>query len=198
MRRGQTAELLERIPRWYKIRLAGGAEGYISKSWSIVLPDDGVKAAALTDKAEDELRLHFFKCRVWQLHPDRDARARARGRSLADCGASAEGKGEHALETGELSQRIGAILAGRAPDVVISHGDPDHYNLLPELFDKTKVNAIWQGGDGQELRPEPAPLGRPQEGRGRETPRRFFRRAGTMTASRSKTGCNAARPMSTS
>lgn len=36
----QFAEWLSSVPRWYEIRLGNGVEGYVSKSWSRVVPDD--------------------------------------------------------------------------------------------------------------------------------------------------------------
>lgn len=36
----QLAEWLDSLPRWYKVRLGNGVEGYVSKSWSRVVPDD--------------------------------------------------------------------------------------------------------------------------------------------------------------
>jgi SH3 domain-containing protein len=39
LRKGESAELIESVPRWYKIRLNDGIVGYVSKSWSEVVTE---------------------------------------------------------------------------------------------------------------------------------------------------------------
>jgi hypothetical protein len=34
-----------------------------------------------------------------------------------------------------------------APNVVVSHADPDHYNRIPNVLDDVTPTSIWQGGD---------------------------------------------------
>lgn len=36
---GVSVELLEDVPRWYRIRLADGTEGYVSKAWTVLVAD---------------------------------------------------------------------------------------------------------------------------------------------------------------
>ena len=45
LEKNETAELIEAVPYWYKIRLHDGVEGFVSKSWS-----DEVPATAPTDQ----------------------------------------------------------------------------------------------------------------------------------------------------
>ena len=145
LRRGQTARPLDRVPRWYKIRLGNGTEGFISKAWAVVIADDGVPAATLAAKATDDLRLHFFNvgagtCTLIEC-PGADARP-----IVVDCGAAPDGRGAHAISDDALAARFAGILGGRAPDVVLSHGDAEHYNLIPFVLGEAPVHEIWQGG----------------------------------------------------
>lgn len=36
---GDRAELLESIPSWYRVRLSDGTRGYVSKRWTVLIPD---------------------------------------------------------------------------------------------------------------------------------------------------------------
>lgn len=129
LRPGDTATLLERVPRWYKVRLADGREGYVSKSWATVVPD-APSVAALAAKHVDELRVHFFNtgagtCTIIEC-PGADARP-----IVVDCGSFPGSRDENALSDDALKSRFAEILAPyRSPNLVLSHGDSDHYNLI--------------------------------------------------------------------
>ena len=50
----------------------------------------------------------------------------------------------------QTATAVQAILAnhpGVRPNLVLSHGDTDHYNLIPTVLGGIQVNEIWQGGD---------------------------------------------------
>lgn len=164
LRRGETARLLGRVPRWYKIKLGNGAEGFISKSWAVVIADNGVPADTLVAKRTDELRLHFFNvgagtCTLIEC-PGADAHP-----IVVDCGAASDGRGEHAISDDALKARFAKILDGKAPDVVLSHGDAEHYNLIPSVLGEGTVHEVWQGGaKGSYSRPLRAWLERQQKG----------------------------------
>jgi hypothetical protein len=53
-----------------------------------------------------------------------------------------------ALERDETRQRIQEILAEHdtAANVVLSHGDVDHYRWIPHVLGELSVQHIWQGG----------------------------------------------------
>ena len=53
LHKGERAELLERLPRWYRVRLQDGTSGFVSKSWVRV-------EKGLADRQPDELRIHFL------------------------------------------------------------------------------------------------------------------------------------------
>ena len=59
--KGATATLIEPVPHWYKIRLADGTEGFVSKAWSqrVATPDapPPVVTAAAGDVA---FKVHFL------------------------------------------------------------------------------------------------------------------------------------------
>jgi beta-lactamase superfamily II metal-dependent hydrolase len=141
---GETAALLERVPRWYKVRLPDGREGYVSKSWSTILPD-APSTAALAPKRVDDLRISFFNtgagtCSIVEC-PGSNARP-----IVVDCGSLSGSRDNDALSDDDVKARFAEIL-GRypAPDLVLSHGDADHYNLIPNVLGGITVNEIWQG-----------------------------------------------------
>jgi beta-lactamase superfamily II metal-dependent hydrolase len=65
---------------------------------------------------------------------------------IVDCGSS--GGGETALERDSARQKVQEILARHtlAPNLVLSHGDIDHYNWIPTVLSGVTTQNIWQGG----------------------------------------------------
>jgi SH3-like domain-containing protein len=50
---GERATLLNAVPRWRKIRLSNGVEGFVSKAWTVVTPVRVVPP-------EERLSIHFL------------------------------------------------------------------------------------------------------------------------------------------
>ncbi|MFO1344703.1 MAG: SH3 domain-containing protein [Rhodocyclaceae bacterium] len=148
LRPGETATLLERVPYWYKVRLTDGREGFVSKSWSTVLPD-APGPAALAAKQTDELRIHFFNtgagtCTMVEC-PGNGTRP-----IVVDCGSFPGSRDQNALSDADVKARFQEILSRYpAPDVVLSHGDLDHFNLIPVVLEGVTVNEIWQGDNDE-------------------------------------------------
>jgi len=150
---GERADLLERVPRWYKVRLPSGQEGFVSKSWSAVLPESAPSTSGLAIKQADEMRIHFFNigtgtCTLVEC-PGANARP-----IVVDCGKLSGGQGPNAISDTDLRTRIQSIIGTRAPDVVLSHGDKDHYSLIPHVLQGIRVNAVWQGDDASNYNSE--------------------------------------------
>ena len=145
LRLGETAELVERVPRWYRILLKHGREGYVSKSWAVVLPDNDAKQG-LPPKREDELQINFFNigagtCTLIEC-PGKKARP-----IVVDCGKLSGSQDEHAISDSDLRNRIRAIVGNQSLDLVLSHGDKDHYSLISMILEGITVDSIWQGDD---------------------------------------------------
>ena len=126
-------------PGWREVRLDDGRSGFVSKSWTVVVPGP-------PPGGEQELRIHFLSvgagtCTIVQC-PGTGAPP-----IIIDCGSSG-GRGEMALERDEARQRIQEILAEHdtATNVVLSHGDVDHYRWIPHVLGELSVQHIWQGG----------------------------------------------------
>ena len=142
LHKGQRAVLLDRVPRWYRVRLEDGTTGFVSKSWVRVEKD-------LADRQPDELRIHFLNigagtCTVVEC-PGQDAPP-----MVIDCGSL--GGTEQDMTRDEAKSHIQAILEGHteSPNAVLSHADQDHYGWIPEVLKDTRVTHIWQGGNPEE------------------------------------------------
>jgi competence protein ComEC len=137
---GERLPLVDSIPGWREVRLADGRSGFVSKSWAVVVPGP-------PPGSDEELRIHFLSigagtCTVVEC-PGLGALP-----IIVDCGSSG-GRGDMALERDEARQRIQEILAehGTAANVVLSHGDVDHYRWIPHVLGEMSIQHIWQGGD---------------------------------------------------
>jgi beta-lactamase superfamily II metal-dependent hydrolase len=134
---GERLPLVDNVAGWREVRLADGRSGFVSKSWTIVVPGS-------PPGSEEELRIHFLSigagtCTVVECP----------GPGALPIIVSSGGKGEMALERDEARQRIQEILAehGTAANVVLSHGDVDHYRWIPHVLGGISIQHIWQGGN---------------------------------------------------
>lgn len=131
LRPGEQAELLGSVPRWYRVRLADGTEGFVSKRWTrVVSVVDGVS----------------FSIDVVDVGTGLGVLVRGEDFTLIYDGGSnddlARGNGNRML----------AYLQAVAPDltvidhIVLSHPHRDHVELLPDLFDAYEVRRVWDSG----------------------------------------------------
>ena len=137
--KGQSLEFIESVPRWYKVRLEAGGIGFVSKSWSTLV-------TGLLPREFDELRIHFLNigtgtCTVVEC-PGENASP-----MIIDCGSLAEGA--NGLNEDQVKKRIKELLDKHTakPNVVFSHGDKDHYSLIPLVLNDIQAQHIWLGGD---------------------------------------------------
>lgn len=135
---GQSLPLVGSVPRWYQVRFPDGTTGFVSKSWTRVT--HGLRA-----RQEDELRIHFLQvgsgsCTVVEC-PGSDAPP-----MIVDCGTIH--RRDDDLTNAEVSSYVGDVLAQHdvPPNVVLSHGDRDHYSFIPQVLSGIQVSQIWQGG----------------------------------------------------
>ncbi|MDH3280538.1 MAG: SH3 domain-containing protein [Gammaproteobacteria bacterium] len=135
---GERATLLNAVPRWRKIRLSTGVEGFVSKAWTVVTPTRLVPA-------EERLSIRFLNvgagaCAVIEC-PGADAPV-----MFYDCGKEDSRVG---LSQADGQVLIDEILARRAvpANVVISHPHEDHYNWIPSALENADIQSIWLGGE---------------------------------------------------
>ena len=139
LRPGDRAALIQNIPRWREIRLSDNQTGFVSKSWTEVVGSSTTLAA----RTQNELRVHFLNtgsgtCVVVEC-PGADAVP-----MIIDCGSSKRTDTEMTAE--QSRDYIAAIVGTNKPNLVLSHGDLDHYSLIPLVLANIDVDHVWQGG----------------------------------------------------
>lgn len=142
LRPGQRAEYLGDEPNRYFIRLPDGAEGYVSKAWAkrIETPSASV--------GTDKLRIDFIN--VGQ--GDSTLISCPNGHHiLVDAGSTSDPE-EEAIRDFILS-RIDEHQR-TIDNLVITHADQDHYNLIPAVLHDVPINDIMRVGDVEDYRPE--------------------------------------------
>jgi competence protein ComEC len=132
LRRGESAELVESMPHWYRVRLAAGEEGYVSKSWAVVVDsapgyipfelhvvDVGIGDALIINMGTKEI--------------------------VVDGGNSTRLLHDYARDTGIIDDPIELV--------VVTHADSDHWKGLTRLlgFDGRAtvphtVSEFWEPG----------------------------------------------------
>lgn len=140
LRLGESLPYVRSIPRWHEVKVDGDLTGFVSKSWTIISPP-------LPTESTELLRIHFLSvgagtCTVVEC-PGANAPP-----MIIDCGSSAGSRGAMALEQDKAQKVIHEILARHSvpPNVILSHGDIDHYNWIPHVLDGITTQNIWQGG----------------------------------------------------
>ena len=136
LRPGDRATLVESVPYFWKVRLANGVEGYVSKSWTMRAADE----ASLLEAAKP-LQIHFID--VGQ--GDATLILCPNGTSiLADAG-STSGRSPDEIREYLLHQ-----IEDRGGDIdhlIVSHPDADHYNLVREVLDEVPIGRSWYVGE---------------------------------------------------
>ena len=139
LRPGERADLVGSVPRWYHVRLAGGVEGYVSKSWTDVI-------AAVPGSSPFEV--HFLDVGTGDAAiidvGDREV--------VIDGGNSLRVLHDYARDTG--------IIDGPIELVVVTHADSDHWKGLNRLLGHddraTEPHAVvefWEPGYDRGCRP---------------------------------------------
>ena len=134
LEKGKTAELIGELSHWYHIRLDDGFEGFVSKGWSRVIPQQ--KGAT-----PPQLEIHFIDI--------------GQGDStLVVC----PNKKTILVDTGSLPPvRIDTVRdyllrkldrhERKIDTLVITHPDRDSYNLLPEILHQIPITRLLMVGE---------------------------------------------------
>ncbi len=138
---GQQLEFVRNVPRWREVRLSLTKTGFVTKSFTTVIDDPALSRAVML--------IHFLNtgtgsCVIVEC-PGPNAPP-----MIVDCGSM----GRTATDKDATAARtyIKGVLdkhPGIQPNLVLSHADRDHYNLLPSVLTE-QVNEIWQGVDPDE------------------------------------------------
>lgn len=128
---GDTADFIGEVPKWYRIDHPSLGAGFVSKSWTRLVPDP---ANASTDTFD-----------VYVVDVATGLAILVRGQDFTlvyDAGSNDDLSGD----------RFGAFMDVVAPGtttidhVVISHAHRDHISMLPDLLDSVQVSHIWDSG----------------------------------------------------
>ena len=131
LRPGEQAELLGSVPNWYRVRLANGTEGFVSKRWTR-LEQDADGPVITVDVADLGTGLGIL----------------VRG---PDFTLVYDGGSNDDLARGEENRML-AYVREVAPSlttidhVILSHPHRDHVELLPDLFAAYEVREVWDSG----------------------------------------------------
>lgn len=136
---GQTLVLDEALPGWYRVRLADGTLGFVSRAWTVVTGADGEPLAAVT--AVGETKVHVIDVgtglAVFVEGPGFTM--------LYDAGSQDD------LADGASNRVVSYIRAARPglttiDHVVLSHPHKDHLELMPDVFAAFTVRNVWDSG----------------------------------------------------
>jgi beta-lactamase superfamily II metal-dependent hydrolase len=148
---GESLQWVRNVPRWREVQVSPGRTGFVSKSWTVQMPDVAT-ATALPARAQDELRIHYLpvgagSCTVVEC-PGSGAPP-----MIIDCGSfSAASRGPDDLDEDEAAARVHAILGNHTvqPNLMLSHADSDHYNYLDTILQGVQLDHVWLGDDSSE------------------------------------------------
>ena len=133
---GGSAELVAALPGWYRVRLADGTQGFVSRRWTDVAPAP-VPAPGSDDRFLVEAVDVGTGLAILVTGPDFTL--------LYDGGSN----DDDALGAGN---RLLAFLRRARPDLrridhlVLSHPHTDHVSLLPDVLDAYDFGEVWDSG----------------------------------------------------
>lgn len=126
LRKGETIELLDRVPYYYKVQLPDGRIGYVSKRWT-----DLVEAAAAP--AAGELIFHFID--VGQ--GDSTLIECPNGATILIDSGSTSGRSPDEVQ--DYTIDVLGKHGGDLDYLIVSHPDADHFNLLDVVLDEVAI-----------------------------------------------------------
>jgi len=132
---GEQLEYRSSVPYWYEVRLANGQPAFVSKAWSIIVPDAAPPAATATYSI--------------------DAIDVGTGLAIlvqgSDFTVLYDGGSNDDLARGS-NNRLLAYLAAAYPNLthidhlILSHPHRDHVELLPDVISHYDIGDIWDSG----------------------------------------------------
>jgi len=137
LRPGQSVTFVTEVPGWYEIQLPDGTRGYVSKGWTVVLPE----AASVVSSASNQYKVHIIDVGTGLA-------IFVEGRDFAllyDAGSQDD------LHDGEENRVVAYIKAvkptlKRIDHLVLSHPHKDHVQLMPDVFKRFTVANVWDSG----------------------------------------------------
>jgi beta-lactamase superfamily II metal-dependent hydrolase len=136
LRPGEQAELLASVPSWYRVRLANGVEGFVSKRWTRVITASVPPAVA---QVSDTIDIVDVGTGLGVL---------IRGPTFTvvyDAGSNdddARGDGNRML----AFIRLVSPTLSTIDHIILSHPHKDHVELLPDLLAHYQVREVWNSG----------------------------------------------------
>ncbi|MCG8436331.1 MAG: MBL fold metallo-hydrolase [Gammaproteobacteria bacterium] len=130
---GERLPYVGSVPYWHQVELEGGEPGFVSKRWTLVLPESEEPAGGFELHAADL----GTGLGIFVRGPDFTL--------IYDAGSNDD------LRKGNKNRFV-AFLNAIAPDVdtidhvVLSHPHRDHVELLPEVIRQKTVRHVWDSG----------------------------------------------------
>jgi beta-lactamase superfamily II metal-dependent hydrolase len=139
LRPGEQLELIGSVPNWHEVRLPSGAQGFVSKRWTVVVPTTPPAPTPAAAAAT-------FTIDVVDVGTGLGILVRGPDFTLIYDGGSNDD-----LARGP-DNRMLAYLKAVAPTLttinhlVLSHKHRDHVELLPDLFGAYQIEQVWDSG----------------------------------------------------
>jgi beta-lactamase superfamily II metal-dependent hydrolase len=131
LRPGSRADLLGSVPRWYRVRLVDGTEGFVSKRWTRVVPSEEALSFQVhvidVGTGLGVLVLGGDFAMLYDGGSNDDRRLDENNRLLAYL-------------------RSVAIELEEIDHIILSHPHRDHVELLPDVFAHYQVRRVWDSG----------------------------------------------------
>lgn len=134
---GDQAILDGEVPGWFRIRLADGRTGFVSKSWTVLVDTAAPPVTAGNGP---------FKVHVIDVGTGLAMFIEGPGFAMIYDGGSQDDLADGA------DNRILAYIKAVKPNLqvidhlVLSHPHKDHLELLPDVFDKFSIQNVWDSG----------------------------------------------------
>src|SRR5829696_6552189 len=135
---GQQLELIGSVPHWHEARLPSGADGFVSKRWTLV-----IATAAPPGRPAPAAAAPTFTIDVVDVGTGLGILVRGPDFTLVYDGGSNDD-----LARGPAN-RLLAYLRAVAPTLttidhlILSHPHRDHVELLPDLFGAYQITQVW-------------------------------------------------------
>lgn len=140
--RGESADLLGSVPNWYRVKLANGKAGFVSKRWT---------AVQTTTPPDENTAAHTYKLDVVDVGTGLAVLVRGTDFTLVfDAGSNDD------IARGD-SNRMLAYMRKVAPNLtrldhlMLSHPHRDHVELMPDLLKAYEVREVWDSGRVNEM-----------------------------------------------
>lgn len=117
---GEQLEFIESVDRWHVVRLPDGTRGFVSKAWTLVVPDEGETSPVVATSGN--FSVHFLDV------------------GTGDAAIIDMGDREVVIDGGDSVKVLNAyaqrtqVIDGPIELLVVTHGDSDHWKGLTRLL----------------------------------------------------------------